>query len=99
VIDFLLRLAAPALRFADNPNRNYRRVHLVLYTLIVALLDVLLAHTVWAWFFGFPQKGEWTISHTLERLIKTDAVDRLWLFGFAFRINEISPGHIKAICK
>jgi hypothetical protein len=54
---------------------------------------------VWAYFFGFPQKGEWTISHTLERLIKTDAVDRLWLFGFAFRINEISPGHIKAICK
>jgi hypothetical protein len=99
VIDFLLLLAAPALRFADNPHRPMWRIDLVTHTLLVALLDVLLAHTLWAWFFGFPKRGEWTISHTLERLIKTDAVDRLWLFGFALRINEISPGHIKAICK
>jgi hypothetical protein len=90
-VNLILKLATPALRFADKPN--YWNVPLLVYTIFVWLVDMLLAHTVWAYFFGFPHKGEWTISHTLERLVKTD----LWCALFACEINAIAPGHIKVV--
>jgi hypothetical protein len=84
----LLPLVAPALRYADNPNRSYWRVHLLVFTLVVWVLDVLLAHL-----FFSPQKGEWTISHTLERTAKSS----LKHLALALEINRISPNHIKSI--
>lgn len=83
-----LPLIAPALRYADNPNRSYWRVHLLVYTLFVWIVDMILAHL-----FFDTQKGEWTISNTLER---TAPHSRQHWF-FAIEINKISPGHIKAV--
>lgn len=96
MIDFLIKLlplAAPAIRYADNPNRNHWRVDLLAYTLLVWLADMALAHTAWAYYYGFPQRGEWTISHTLERLYPAHDPKITWL---VLSINFVSPGHIKA---
>ena len=84
----LLPLVAPAIRYADNPQRNLWRLDLLCYTLIVWALDMLIAHL-----FFSPQKGEWTISDTLERTAHL-SLDSLRL---ALAIHAISPGHIKAV--
>lgn len=91
MIDFLIKLlsyVAPALRYADDPNRSYWRVHLLIFTLFVFALDVVLAHLFFA-----PQKGEWTISHVLERTAKSS----LKHLALALEINRISPNHIKSV--
>lgn len=95
---FILWLATPALLYADNPNRSYWRVDLIVYTLLVWLLDMLVAHTAWAMFFGMPKHNEMTISHTLERLLTDKNHPRVyWLLKLAYAINSISPKHIKAV--
>ena len=91
MIDFLIKLlpyVAPALRYADDPNRSYLRVHLLVFTLVVYGLDIVVAHLFFA-----PKRGEWTISHVLERTAK-DSLKHLTL---ALEINRISPNHIKSI--
>jgi hypothetical protein len=64
------------------------------------LLDVLIAHTTWALVFGWPHRGEWTISDTLERIVSEHKHPR-WLLAAAIaqEINAISPtgNHIKAM--
>jgi hypothetical protein len=101
MIEFITKLLpyiAPAIYFADNPKRNYWRIDLIIYSLIVYALDILFAHTVWAYYFGWPKRGEWTISHTLERLCRTGSHPKISLFiALARGINRISYGHIKAI--
>lgn len=84
----LLPLIAPALRYADNPNRSYLNLPLLCYTLLVFVLDVVLAHLFFA-----PKKNEWTVSHTLERT----SMYSVKHYTLARRINEYSPNHIKAI--
>ncbi len=84
----ILPFAAPALRYVDNPNRNYWRVDLLLFTLVVYALDVVIAHLFFA-----PQKGEWTVSHVLERTAKSS----LKHLTLALEINRISPNHIKSV--
>jgi hypothetical protein len=61
------------------------------------LLDVFIAHTTWALVFGWPKSGEWTVSHTLERLIKQGPRCELAIV-IAKEINQLSPTgkHIKA---
>lgn len=91
MIDFLIKLlpyVAPALRYADDPNRSYWRVHLLVFTLVVYGLDIVAAHLFFA-----PQKGEWTISHTLERTAKSS----LKHLALALEIKRISPNHFKSI--
>lgn len=90
-MNFLMRclpMVAPALIYADNPNRSLWRLDLLVYTIVVWLLDMALAHL-----FFSPQKNEWTISHTLERTALLLPEHR----EFAEAINRISPGHIKAV--
>jgi hypothetical protein len=108
MIDFLIKLlpyVAPAIVFADNfywpwQAKNWKALvawhFLVAYTFIVWVADVILAHTVWAYYMGWPKRGEWTISHTLERLYQTHNPRATWL---ALSINFVSPGHIKAAIK
>ena len=84
----LLPLAAPALRYADNPNRPLWRLDLLLYTLLVWVIDMVLAHL-----FFSPQRNEWTISHTLERTALISLKHRT----LALAINRISAGHIKSV--
>lgn len=86
----LLPYAAPALRYVDNPNRNDWRVDLLIFTLVVYSLDVVIAHLFFA-----PQKGEWTISDTLERTISTSPES----LRLARAIDVISPGHIKNLSR
>jgi hypothetical protein len=91
-----LILLRPALQAAEGGSRN--PLHWL--ALVVAfLLDVILAHTTWALVAGWPRKGEWTISHTLERLCKTTGPDRDLYIQIAMRINRESPtgAHIKAV--
>ena len=57
---------------------------------------MLIAHTAWAYYMGFPQRGEWTISHTLERLYLDKNYEATLL---AWTINYFSPGHIRAVGK
>ena len=92
MIGFLLKclpLVAPAIRYADNPNRSLWRLDLLLFALLVFVLDVAIAHLFFA-----PRKGEWTISHTLERTAPSGS-RKHWLLAMA--INNISPNHIKSI--
>jgi hypothetical protein len=92
----LLPYVAPAIRYADDPNRNPWRVDLLAYTLFVWVADMALAHTLMVRKFGFPQRGEWTISHTLERLYRAENYEAMLL---AWAINHVAPGHIKAATK
>lgn len=92
----LLPYVAPAIRYADNPNRNHWRVDLLAYTLFVWVADMVLAHTLMVFAFGWPKRGEWTISHTLERLYPAENYQAMLL---AWAINHVSPGHIKAAIK
>lgn len=66
MIDTLTRclpFAAPALRYSDNPNRPMWRLDLLAYTIVVWVLDMVLAHL-----FFSPQRGEWTFSTRGNRL-------------------------------
>tara|TARA_R110000868_G_scaffold85636_4_gene240734 strand:- start:385 stop:690 length:306 start_codon:yes stop_codon:yes gene_type:complete len=93
----LLPLVAPAIRFVDSKNRNYWNIPLVLYTAIVGLLDSFLAYTFMVPIFGFPQKGEYTISDTLERLVEITSQKQQKAIKLGKAINAVSPGHIKAL--
>ena len=92
MIDLLIKLLpyiAPALRYADNPNRSYWRLDLLVFTLVVWIADMTIAHL-----FFSPQRNEWTISHTLERTVSYHwPQDK----ALARAINAISPRHIKAV--
>jgi hypothetical protein len=82
----LLPLVAPALRYADNPNRPLWRVDLALYTFVIWVVDMVIAHLFFA-----PKKNEWTISHTLERTAHVYPQHK----ALALAINRISHNHIK----
>jgi hypothetical protein len=84
----LLPLIGPALRYADNPQRSYWRLDLIVFTVFVWLCDMAIAHL----YFN-PLKTEWTVSQTLERTAPIfDNCKRL-----ALAINAQSAGHIKSI--
>lgn len=98
MIDLLIILLKPALRYTDDKSTPWWRLDLFLCALVAWLLDMLIAHTTWAGMYGFPQKGEWTISHTLERLCHPDNSvhdDFNLLVEIGRKINRIAPGHIK----
>ena len=84
----LLPYIAPALRYADDPARNYWRVDLLAYTVFVWVADMVLAQL-----FFSPRRGEWTISHTLERTALVSTPHKM----LALEINRISPNHINSI--
>lgn len=95
----LVLLLRPALVCVDGGSR---RPDHVLVALVAALADVLAAHTTWALLAGWPKRGEWTISHTLERLCGPvwELHSRQALFiAIACEINQVSPTgrHIKVI--
>lgn len=92
----VILLLEPALRCADGGDR---RPHMVALTVIAWLADIVVAHTSWALVTGFPRKGEWTISHTLERLCVTDGPHQQDYIALAKWINKKSPtgAHIKAV--
>jgi hypothetical protein len=98
VIDLLIMLMVPALRFLDNPRGN---AWLFWAPLPAWLIDIAIAHTTWALIAGFPRIGEVTVSDTLERLCAdTEHPDHALFWQIALKINRASGlPHIKAVTK
>ena len=93
----LILLLYPALQCADG--KRYRP-DFVVAALVAGVADVVTAHTTWPFVAGWPQKGEWTVSHTLERLCVTPSDDQALFVEMGKAINRVSPTrrHIKAVC-
>lgn len=95
MITLFLLLLKPALRVVEGGEWRYFWAVLPAW-----LLDVLIAHSTWALVFGWPHRGEWTISDTLERLVRDTQHPRHALaVAIAREINAVSPTgkHIKAM--
>ena len=99
MIDLLILLLKPALLWESNPRRYW---YLTPLALVAWIADMVAAHTTWALTAGWPQKGEWTISHTLERLCHPDNdehEDYCLYVEIGFKINRLAPNgrHIKVL--
>lgn len=89
MIDLLVWLLKPALAAVEGKSKN--PLHW-LAALVAYVLDIVIAHTTWVALAGWPQRGEWTISQTLERLVQDTAHPRHYFYdALARRINEASP--------
>lgn len=98
MIELLMLLLRPALLAVEGGSRN--PLHW-LAALVAALLDVAIAHTTWAALYGWPRRGEWTISQTLERLCVTPGERQQLFVEIAQEINRASPTgrHIMSVIK
>lgn len=96
MIDILILLLRPALVWESDPKRYW---YLTPVALVATIADIIAAHSAWAVIAGWPQRGEWTISHTLERLCRTADADRMFYIQLSHKINSMSPrgDHIKAV--
>lgn len=96
MIDLLIILLRPALLWESDKLRYW---YLLPAALVAWLADMVAAHTTWALTAGWPERGEWTISHTLERLCVTTGPDQSLYIAIARKINRVSPSgrHIKSI--
>ena len=95
MIDLLIILLRPALLCVEAKQYRYAPIAIIAW-----VIDMVLAHTTWALIAGWPKRGEWTISHTLERLCQDYQHDDHALFvQVAKKINRVSPtrDHIKAV--
>ena len=95
MIDLLIVLLVPALRFLDNPGKYW---YFSFAPIPALILDIAIAHTTWAIVAGMPRKGEATVSDTLERLcIDTTHPDHDLFLQIALKINRAAGfAHIKA---
>jgi len=97
VIELLCILLRPALLWDSNRVRYW---YLTPVALVAFIIDVLLCHTSWVILAGWPQRKEWTISQTLERMCwDFQHPDHLLFVAIARKINRIDPlhRHIKAV--
>ena len=96
MIDILILLLKPSLLWESDPRRYW---YLTPVVLVAVIADIIAAHSAWAAIAGWPRKGEWTISHTLERLCVTAGEDQMLYISIARKINRLAPGgrHIKAV--
>lgn len=96
MIDILVLLLRPALLWESDPKRFW---YLTPVAAVAVIADIIAAHTAWAVLSGWPKYGEWTISHTLERLCRTTDADQMFYIQLARKINRLSPTgrHIKAV--
>lgn len=94
MIDLLILFLRPALLCVEAKQYRY-----ALHALVAWLVDLVIAHTTWAAMNGWPERGEWTVSHTLERLCATPGVRQQLFVEIAKEINRNSPTgrHIKAV--
>ena len=97
MIDILILLLGPSLLWESNPARYWYLTPIVFVAWVV---DMAIAHSTWAVITGWPQKNEWTVSHTLERLcVDYQNPDHHLFVQIAKKINRVSPthDHIKAV--
>lgn len=97
MIDLVLLLLPKALLCVEGKQYRYAG-----HAFVAWIVDMIVAHTTWRALGGAPQKGEWTISHTLERLChpSNSANPRYQLYvEIALEINRHSPtgDHIKIV--
>jgi len=95
--ELLCLLLRPALVCVSNPRRYW---YFAPITVLAWVIDVVLCHTFWPLLAGWPQRGEYTISDTLERLCADyHHPDRLLFVGMARKINRLDPlrSHIKSV--
>lgn len=100
MIDLLILLLAPALRYVEDEGTPWWRMDLAALAIIAWVADISITHTTWALAFGWPKPYELTISHTLERLCKDKQhPDYELLVQIAKKINRVSPtrNHIRAV--
>jgi hypothetical protein len=94
MIDLLILLLVPALRFLNEPRQYW---YFFWAPLPAWLIDIAIAHSTWALVAGFPRIGEVTVSDTLERLCRTPGPDQPLFIELARKINRASgTQHIKA---
>ncbi len=97
MIDLLIVLLRPALKAVEGGSKN--PFHW-LCAVVAWLVDIAIAHSSWALVAGWPKNGEWTISHTLERLcVDYQNPDHHLFVQIATKLNRVSPtgDHIKAV--
>ena len=96
MIDILILLLKPALLWESDKLKYW---YLTPVALVAWIADMIAAHTVWALTAGWPKRGEWTISHTLERLCDQWAhPDCLLFIQISKKINRVAGhAHIKAV--
>lgn len=98
MIFLLILLLRPAVACADNPKRYW---YLAPIAIVAWFVDIIIAHTTWALVAGWPQEGEVTVSHTLERLCHPHNFRHPDYFLFrqiALKINRATnSNHIKAV--
>ena len=100
MIDLLILLLAPALRYIEDKETPWWRLDLAALAIVAWWVDVFIAHTTWRAMTGPLLPTEWTISHTLERLCKEKEHPDYELFiQIAKKINRVSPthDHIRAV--
>ena len=95
MIDLLILLLVPALRFLNNPGKYW---YFSFAPIPALILDIAIAHTTWVLIAGMPRKGEVTVSDTLERLCRdTTHPDHALFLQIALKINRAAGFvHIKA---
>ena len=94
MITVMLLLLRPALLYADAHDRRF-----VIVAGVVFFIDMLVAHSTWAVIFGWPERNEWTISSTLERICSDPNHPRhILALAIAREINLLSPtrNHVKS---
>lgn len=98
-LPLLILLVWPALKLFDLTG-GWRLLWLVGWPVMFLawVADVVVCRTWWPVLFGWPRDNEITVSHTLERLIG-EHLHKRWLLAtcIAQLLDDISPGHIKAM--
>lgn len=93
MIDLLILLLRPALRYVEGGEKKY-----FLIALVALFVDVLIAHTTFRLVAGKPLKTEWTVSQVVQRIANDDAhPDQPFFIELAKFLNTQSPTgkHIK----
>lgn len=62
--------------------------------LFALVIDVLLNYTTASAIWGWPQRGEWTISKRLKRARAGTGLRGLWAHQLAEWLNRHDPGHV-----
>ena len=93
MIDLLILLLRPALRYVEGGEKKF-----VLIALVAWIVDVVIAHTTFRAVAGKPLKTEWTVSDVVQRIANDDThTEQLFFIELAKFLNKQSPTgkHIK----
>jgi hypothetical protein len=96
MIDLLIILLAPALKFLNEPKKFW---YFFWAPLPAWFADIIITHSTWVLVAGFPHIGEVTISDTLERLCSDlEHPDHALFWQLGLKINRVAGYvHIRAL--